>query len=716
MRLPATIGALGCRRGTIAVLFFVWAAWLGFPYFGLGPDSYVRIHDNSDSTLAARVSLRTASPSHFDTAWNPLPITGFDQVPVSSNADVDIWLFSVLPGWLAYGLIMFAQRLMAGYFMFRLLKDRLRIGTLASLCAGLAYACFAQSTLDAAWAGFTLFDGLSLAFLPLALWSLDDEAGWSFGRRLAIAAGLGFFLGVTSLYFLSVFVVMGVSLWLLVRGRRSIRQTMLIMALFALAWAVTEVPAVWASLLNAAQSHRADWALQNVSLRVIGGGQYSFVRGILADNKVMIAAALLGFAASRFRSRALIVALGASAAIFFAVLGYAFWMVWIQRYAGPLSGFQFDRFYLLAPFALIVSGALGLDTLATKLRGRLPLECGFRGRLWAASLTLLVLLALGPMSSVRVQMRILREMHFGSTYAAVFQRPELRGLAARASDGLPYRVVTVYAPQTFTAPKDTMWSNLFGQLPAYAWAYGLETVDGYVGMYSERYQQFWGSVTEPALQSDRIMSEYFWDWGNRLYLFVPDTGRPPPVVTNLADICDPDLLSLANTRYLISPVRLSGVGLSLVSGHGRGEPWPLYIYENTRVLPRYFIAGRTQTYRDSTGLLGALGDASLEELRSVAFVEARDAAGLDLSGSGASAGQVRLLTYRADSISLSVTTHGRSVLVCAMNYSPFWHAYVDDREAEVIPVDRTFLGVVLPGGASSVELHYQPPYAWLLPG
>ena len=116
MRLSAVIGALPRKRGTIAVLFLVWATWLAFPYFGLGPDSYVRIQDNADIGLPLRVSLRTTTPSHLKSAWNPLPVAGVDQM--GSVADVDAWLFSVLPGWFAYGLVMFAQRLIAGYFTF----------------------------------------------------------------------------------------------------------------------------------------------------------------------------------------------------------------------------------------------------------------------------------------------------------------------------------------------------------------------------------------------------------------------------------------------------------------------------------------------------------------------------------------------------------------------------------------------------------------------
>jgi len=646
-----------------------------------------------------------------------LPLAGLDQGPlINCGSDVDGWLFTFLPGWLAYGLIMFAQRFIAGYFTWRLARDRLRLGVIVSVCAGIVYAVFAQNTINADWAGPTLYDGLSLACLPLALWGLDEASGWSSRRRLLVAAGLGLLLGTTSHYSGAVFVVLAVGFWLILRRRGSLRQAVSVFGVFVVAWVAAEAPAIWSSMLNSPLSNRADWAARTLSLGAAVSRQFSYVRGVMKDNQVMVAAALLGFAATRFRDRRLLVAIGAVATIILVILVSGVWLIGYRRYAGPLSGFQVDRFYLLLPFALILSGALGLDALAEKLRGRLPADSGCRGRLWAASLTLLVLLVLGPLASGRVQLRIVREMRAGSTYAALYQRPELRLLAAENAGAPPYRVATVYAPQAFPAAPDSYWPFLFGPLPAYAWAYGFETVDGYVQMYPERYQRFWGRVTAPALERDKAMSDYFWYWGNRVYLFVPDTGGPPPAVTELADLCDPDLLSLANVRYLISPVRLGGSGLALVADDGRGKPWPIYIYENTRVVPRYFLAHSTRTFPDSSAVLAAMGGASLDELSSVAFVEAGDADDPRLPRVPEPGGRVRLLAYEADLVTLSVTARESCLLVCTMSYSPSWRAYVDGHETDVLPTDSTFMGVAIPEGMHRVELRYEASYAWLLPG
>ena len=111
-----------------------------------------------------------------------------------------------------------------------------------------------------------------------------------------------------------------------------------------------------------------------------------------------------------------------------------------------------------------------------------------------------------------------------------------------------------------------------------------------------------------------------------------------------------------------------------------------------------------------------MGAASLEELRTVAFVRGADSVGLHPPQRPAPAGEARLLAYEADRTVLSVRSRDRALLVYTMNFSAFWHAYVDDREVHVKTVDSTFIGVPVPGGSHRVELRYQPPYAWLLPG
>jgi hypothetical protein len=61
-----------------AVVFLGWALFLSFWYFGLGPASYVRIHDNGDSILPARIMLAQLINQGNLGLWNPLIASGND--------------------------------------------------------------------------------------------------------------------------------------------------------------------------------------------------------------------------------------------------------------------------------------------------------------------------------------------------------------------------------------------------------------------------------------------------------------------------------------------------------------------------------------------------------------------------------------------------------------------------------------------------------------
>jgi uncharacterized membrane protein YfhO len=154
----------------------------------------------------------------------------------------------------------------------------------------------------------------------------------------------------------------------------------------------------------------------------------------------------------------------------------------------------------------------------------------------------------------------------------------------------------------------------------------------------------------------------------------------------------------------------------LASSEGSDGPSPLYIYENTRVLPRYFLAGATRAFADSSRLRAALAQAPLEELRSTVFVDAAEGVEIGSESGVSQGGRVEQVAREADRIALSLDASTPSVLVCTMNYSPYWRAHVDGLEARVMAVDSTFLGVVVPEGVHELELRYEPPYAWLLPG
>ncbi len=122
-------------------------------------------------------------------------------------------LFALLPGWLAYGAVMYVQRFVAGYFFFRLLRDDARIGAGVAFAAGLAYSLYYQPGIHYQWDGFQLFEGLGLPALPLLLWGLHRLHDMRSPLRYVWAAAGGIALAMSANYFQAIFFPLVVIFW-----------------------------------------------------------------------------------------------------------------------------------------------------------------------------------------------------------------------------------------------------------------------------------------------------------------------------------------------------------------------------------------------------------------------------------------------------------------------------------------------------------------------
>ncbi len=104
---------------------------------------------------------------------------------------------------------------------------------------------------------------------------------------------------------------------------------------------------------------------------------------------------------------------------------------------------------------------------------------------------------------------------------------------------------------------------------AYANAYGLETVDGYINLYPKTYQKFWAKVIEPMTRQDDQARSLFQRLGK------PDLPIQPPGIGTGEIVFSRyyrlNLLSLANTKYVISRTPLRDE--NLVSVVEQAQPW-----------------------------------------------------------------------------------------------------------------------------------------------
>ena len=668
--LAARLERLTLRK---AWLFTLLALWIGLEHVALGPASYVDIHDSGDGTLPLLMAACPNALKHGLTYWLPWTTCGVDRLGNDlSFVHLQAWLFALLPGWLAYQSLLLLHYFLCGYFAYRLSRDRFEMSEEAGMLAG---------ALSAVSTKFMLGYQLGFAAVPMALWALEGSAlGLVGATGLGCLYGFGSSMAATLPYCLS-----ALAFWFVaVRPQRTL-AFWLRFAAFSTASLVWHLPTAWALVSSAAASHRAEW---QAAALPFGGALKAALASVL-DFKLCVALGLAGLVVSRGRVR-----LSRSLLLFFvgAVAGIAILSVAKDRLGsalGVLRGFQVSRLAELLPLAAALAGAAGFDVLPKKKM--------------AATLALACLLAV----SLETKYHNVALWLYEGSYAANYESPVIRSLARFKKDGL-FRVATFQ----------------YVIHPAYAQAYGLETVDGYINLYPKRYHAFWSKVIEPLTSRDARVYDYFSQWGSRIYLF-PDGAEHDAAPLRLGRYARGNLLSLANTRFIISRDPLIDADLAplisprlwgSLSGRerlvarlrdnffGRTD---LYVYENMAYLPRAFMTPTVRLFETVDDIWVAMAGATMNELKDSAFLLRSDA---PVGAAGHQKASVSVDAYRPDRLDLSVLSDGPGMLVVSNNFSAYWKCLVDGVPAEVVPAYGAFMGVFVDKKARKVTFSYAPPY------
>lgn len=708
-----------------ALFFLLWALWLAFEYFGFGPYSYVRIHDNGDSFLPARIIQGRALAQGAMGYWNSIWVSGADNFAAGVAYEIDSLLFTVMPGWLAYGLVMWTQRFLAGYFTFRLLRDCLTIRNVPALYAALAYSIFAEDYPTFAWAGFTLYHGLAIPGIPFVLWALSRLDHAPRRRAYVYAAGLGVLLAITTAFQYAIFLLPAALFWLWFFSPMARSKMWVVFGLFSIGWLLAELPVIWASVLNAPLSHRADFVQGNPIQEIIRS------RRLLEEHAVSVVLLLAGLFAARGRDRNLLCSIGAVILLFGSAVSYSF----LSNYLGFLSGFNFQRISnMLFPFLILVGAAAGLDSIVREWFPPLSKHKLYRFKIADGTLVFVLAVAVigaNVKQSLGIKFETITRMSSGANFATLYQNADLLKLAETKTVENPFRVATI--PVHWRHPYMGFGVGWWLVPPVHPWSHGLETADGYMGLYPERYQEFWALVIAGLEKVDGPRWEQFSRWGNQVYLLPPVGGFAARGQLRFDTYFDLKMLSLANVRYIVSPLSIEDEDLTLLHSEFRDEQreWheqplqdrfasvlrgrdpgrPLYIYENKNVLPRVFLANDVRVFEHSSQVLRALQLASYEDLQSIAYLTQADARALPLGNLGIKGGKVTIETYTADKIVVRVDTDAGGILVVTNSYSPFWKSRIGGVEAAVFPVDHAFQGVYVNAGRHEVVLEYSPPYA-----
>jgi hypothetical protein len=156
------------------------------------------------------------------------------------------------------------------------------------------------------------------------------------------------------------------------------------------------------------------------------------------------------------------------------------------------------------------------------------------------------------------------------------------------------------------------------------------------------------------------------------------------------------VVGLANVRYLLSKSPVAAATFQPVA-----EIAGFTIYENSRVMPRFFFAGQLQPVAGLAEAAHALHAADFDPWRS-AIVEG------DLPPGPWASGEVQVLSYSPNEIRLRTHTAGDGFLVAADAWYPGWEAAIDGQPARLYAVDAAFRGLPVPTGNHTVEMRFVP--------
>ncbi|MBT2693761.1 DUF6044 family protein [Bacillus sp. ISL-55] len=467
------------------------------PYFILGDDAHIRVHDNLDSNLAWYKVL--AESGQIDGSLQsriPQIINGLPRNALGTEYSLIVWLYVWFPTMIAYGISQAITRFFAFIGMYLVLKDHFIKGkdkSLIRIGTALAFA------LTPFWPSGML----STLGMPLALWALlhirNGRGKWLHYIVLTLlpfysSIVLGFF------FFLS---AMGL-LWLsdVIRGKGWNWRFFIAIAYMTAVYLITDYRLVYSFLFDGEPNSRDEYFHARLSFwhsvrltfkNFLLGHTHVMTVHTLVILPVIFAALFLIWKHRKWGKERIFVFLFVLNFILSAWYAFWFYKGWL-----PLTGkfhfldtFNFARYHFLRPLILYLLFAIGLKILWDEkiLRKAVP---------WLVAAQILLLL-------------------FTNEEIVHRKKPSVREF---------------YAEEQFNAiknhigkPQNSYRIASIGLHPAVAQFNGFYTLDTYNNFYPLSYKYQFRKIIEKELVKNKRIRIYFDEWGGRCYLFTDELGK-----------------------------------------------------------------------------------------------------------------------------------------------------------------------------------------------
>lgn len=531
------------------------------PYFILGENAHIRVHDNLDSNLAwYKVLAESGQLTGSAVSEIPQVINGLPRNALGTEFSLIVWLYYWLPTITAYGLSQAITRFTAFLGMYLLLKKHfiqderwsiIRIGT------ALAFA------LTPFWPSGML----STLGMPLALCAFLNirmgERKWTnyFVLTLlpfysSIVLGFFFFLSAMGVFWLSD----------VIRGKGWNWRFFTAIAYMTVVYFATDYRLVYSFLFDDEPNSRDEYFHARLtfghSVRltfknfIMGHHHAHTIHTLIILPVIVIVFFLLWKNKAWKLEKPFVFLFGLN---FILSAWYAFWFYkgWLpltERYHF-LDTFNFARYHFLRPLILYILFALGLKILWN------------HGRQWRIAIPWLVgaqLILLGFTNEEIVYKNKPSVMEF-------YAENQFQAIKAHINKPVEsYRVASI------------------GLHPAIAQYNGFYTLDTYNNFYPLSYKYQFREIIEKELQKNKRIRIYFDEWGGRCYLFTDELGKhymfkktSKKRIKNLELNLEP--FKQMGGKYIFSAVPIDNAeenGLKLDKAfNSKSSAWKIYLYE-----------------------------------------------------------------------------------------------------------------------------------------
>ena len=161
----------------------------------------------------------------------------------------------------------------------------------------------------------------------------------------------------------------------------------------------------------------------------------------------------------------------------------------------------------------------------------------------------------------------------------------------------------------------------------------------------------------------------------------------------------------SNVRFQIRRARELESARRDITTIFNGSPQPGYLYENTCVTPRAYVAGLASYSVQPAETLTRLSSVEFDPMQEVILFG--DAGSLPPSDVSGPTGDVKIVKLQPNSVVLQAELSRPGYVVLLDRFDPNWHATIDGKEAPVIRANQLFRAVRVEAGRHQVRFDYR---------